>query len=98
MAAFASIGETLENGVAGYGEQISGALITSLGPVIYIGVSLYFLMRGYLIMSGRSQGALGDLAKQRQLCFLRPRLSQRCGRSAHVLASGRPVHGMGGSG
>ena len=62
MAAFASIGETLENGVAGYGEQISGALITSLGPVIYIGVSLYFLMRGYLIMSGRSQGALGDLA------------------------------------
>ena len=62
MAAFASIGETLEEGVAGYGEQISGALITSLGPVIYIGVSLYFLLRGYLIMSGRSQGALGDLA------------------------------------
>lgn len=60
MAAFESIGTMLENGVAGYAEQISGSLISNISPVIFSGVSLYFLLKGWMFLTGRADGAISD--------------------------------------
>ena len=60
MAAIESVGTMLEEGVAGYAEQISGALITSISPVIFTGVSLYFLLKGWMFLTGRAEGAIAD--------------------------------------
>lgn len=50
----------LEDGISGYAEQISGALITNLSPVIFTCVSLYFLLKGFMFLTGRAEGAIAD--------------------------------------
>ena len=60
MAAIESVGTMLEEGVSGYAEQISGALITNISPVIFTGVSLYFLLKGWMFLTGRAEGAIAD--------------------------------------
>ena len=60
MAAIESVGTMLEDGISGYAEQISGALITNLSPVIFTCVSLYFLLKGWMFLTGRAEGAIAD--------------------------------------
>lgn len=60
MAAFETVGKILEEGVAGYSESISSALISNISPVLLTCVSLYFLLKGWMFLSGRAEGALAD--------------------------------------
>lgn len=60
MAAFESVGNMLESGVAGYSEAISTALINNISPVIFTCVSLYFLLKGWMFLTGRAEGAISD--------------------------------------
>ena len=58
--AFESLGSNFETAIAGYAEDMSGALIGSLTPIISTCVILYFTLKGYLYMSGRAEGAISD--------------------------------------
>ena len=58
--AFESLGSNFESAIAGYAEDMSGALIGSLTPIISTCVILYFMLKGYLYMSGRAEGAISD--------------------------------------
>ena len=58
--AFESLGSNFESAIAGYAEDMSGALIGSLTPIISTCVILYFTLKGYLYMSGRAEGAISD--------------------------------------
>lgn len=60
MDVFESLGTHFETSIAGYAEEISGALIGSLSPIISTCVILYFTLKGYLYMSGRAEGAITD--------------------------------------
>ncbi len=60
MGAFESVGNMLEQGISGYSEQISAALIANISPVIFTGVSLYFLLKGWMFLTGRAEGAVAD--------------------------------------
>lgn len=57
---FESLGSNFETMIAGYAEDMSGALIGSLSPIISTCVILYFTLKGYLFMSGRAEGAITD--------------------------------------
>ena len=56
------IGNDISYFVSGYAEKVSTALIDQLGPIILTGVILYFTLNGWLVLAGRSQNTIGDLA------------------------------------
>ena len=56
------IGADISYFVSGYAEKVSTALIDQLGPIILTGVILYFTLNGWLVLAGRSQNTIGDLA------------------------------------
>lgn len=60
MAAFETVGTALENGLSGYAESISASLISNIAPVIVTGVTLYFLLKGWMFLTGRAEGAIAD--------------------------------------
>lgn len=58
--AFETIGTAFEQSISGYAEDVSGALIGNISPVIMTGISIYFLLKAYLYMTGRADGAVVD--------------------------------------
>ena len=58
--AFETVGTAFEQSISGYAESVSGALIGNISPVIMTGISIYFLLKGYLYMTGRADGAVVD--------------------------------------
>ena len=60
MGAFETIGTTLESDISSYAEQISGSLITNLSPILLSCVTLYFILKGWMFLTGRADGAIAD--------------------------------------
>ena len=45
-------------------ESVSGEIISSISPIIYTGIMIYFFARAYQITTGRAEGAIPDLITQ----------------------------------
>lgn len=59
--AFETVGNDIKNLISTYATDVSSLLITNLSPIIIVGVTIYLMVKGYLYMTGRAEGALGEL-------------------------------------
>lgn len=60
MAAFETVGTMIEDNIASYSSDISSALISNIAPIMMTGVTLYFLLKGWMFLTGRAEGAISD--------------------------------------
>lgn len=61
---FEAFGNQVRNTLAGFANSVSGEIISSITPIIYTGIMLYFFVRAYQITTGRAEGAIPDLITQ----------------------------------
>lgn len=61
---FATFGEGIRSSLTNFAEAASGQIASEIAIVVYTGVLLYFLIRAYLLMTGRVEGAIPDLVTQ----------------------------------
>ena len=61
MGVFQSFGDEFSATVSGFAESTSSALIDNLLLPISLGLTIYFVCKGYLIMAGRIQDSVTDL-------------------------------------
>lgn len=61
---FEAFGNEVRSTMAGFAESVSGEIISSISPIIYIGIMIYFFARAYQITTGRAEGAIPDLITQ----------------------------------
>lgn len=61
---FETFGNQVRNTLAGFANSVSGEIISSISPIVYTGIMLYFFVRAYQITTGRAEGAIPDLVTQ----------------------------------
>lgn len=61
---FEAFGNGVRSTMAGFAESVSGEIISSISPIIYTGIMIYFFARAYQITTGRAEGAIPDLITQ----------------------------------
>lgn len=61
---FEAFGNQVRNTLAGFANSVSGEIISSISPIIYTGIMIYFFARAYQITTGRAEGAIPDLITQ----------------------------------
>ena len=61
---FETFGNQVRGTVAGFANSVSGEIISSISPIIYTGIMIYFFARAYQITTGRAEGAIPDLITQ----------------------------------
>ncbi|MFR8254351.1 MAG: type IV secretion system protein [Parasutterella sp.] len=61
---FVTFGNQVRNTLAGFANSVSGEIISSISPIVYTGIMLYFFVRAYQIITGRAEGAIPDLVTQ----------------------------------
>ena len=61
---FEAFGNEVRRTMAGFAESVSGEIISSISPIIYTGIMIYFFARAYQITTGRAEGAIPDLITQ----------------------------------
>ena len=61
---FEAFGNQVRSTMAGFAESVSGEIISSISPIIYTGIMIYFFARAYQITTGRAEGAIPDLITQ----------------------------------
>lgn len=61
---FETFGNQVRNTLAGFAYSVSGEIISSISPIVYTGIMLYFFVRAYQITTGRAEGAIPDLVTQ----------------------------------
>lgn len=61
---FGAFGNEVRSTMAGFAESVSGEIISSISPIIYTGIMIYFFARAYQITTGRAEGAIPDLITQ----------------------------------
>lgn len=61
---FEAFGNEVRSTMAGFAESVSGEIISSINPIIYTGIMIYFFARAYQITTGRAEGAIPDLITQ----------------------------------
>lgn len=61
---FEAFGNEVRSTMAGFAESVSGEIISSISPIIYTGIMIYFFVRAYQITTGRAEGAIPDLITQ----------------------------------
>lgn len=61
---FEAFGNEVRSTMAGFAESVSGEIISSISPIIYSGIMIYFFARAYQITTGRAEGAIPDLITQ----------------------------------
>ena len=61
---FATFGEGIRSSLTNIAEAASGQIASEIAIVVYTGVLLYFMIRAYLLMTGRIEGAIPDLVTQ----------------------------------
>lgn len=59
-----TFGNQVRNTLAGFANSVSGEIISSISPIVYTGIMLYFFVRAYQITTGRAEGAIPDLVTQ----------------------------------
>lgn len=61
---FETFGNQVRGTMAGFANSVSGEIISSISPIIYTGIMIYFFARAYQITTGRVEGAIPDLITQ----------------------------------
>ena len=61
---FETFGNQVRGTMAGFANSVSGEIISSISPIIYTGIMIYFFARAYQITTVRSEGAIPDLITQ----------------------------------
>lgn len=61
---FEAFGNEVRSTMAGFANSVSGEIISSISPIVYTGIMLYFFVRAYQITTGRAEGAIPDLVTQ----------------------------------
>lgn len=61
---FEAFGNEVRSTMAGFAESVSGEIISSISPIIYTSIMIYFFARAYQITTGRAEGAIPDLITQ----------------------------------
>ncbi len=61
---FEAFGNQVRNTLGGFANTVSGEIISSISPIVYTGIMLYFFVRAYQISTGRAEGAIPDLVTQ----------------------------------
>lgn len=61
---FETFGNQVRGTMAGFANSVSGEIISSITPIIYTGIMIYFFARAYQITTGRAEGAIPDLITQ----------------------------------
>lgn len=61
---FEAFGNQVRGTMAGFANSVSGEIISSISPIVYTGIMLYFFVRAYQITTGRAEGAIPDLVTQ----------------------------------
>lgn len=61
---FEAFGNEVRSTMAGFAESVSGEIISSISPIIYTAIMIYFFARAYQITTGRAEGAVPDLITQ----------------------------------
>lgn len=61
---FETFGNQVRNTLAGFANSVSGEIISSISPIVYTGIMIYFFARAYQITTGRAEGAIPDLITQ----------------------------------
>lgn len=61
---FETFGNQVRNTLAGFANSVSGEIISSISPIVYTGIMVYFFVRAYQITTGRAEGAIPDLVTQ----------------------------------
>lgn len=51
---FEAFGNEVRSTMAGFAESVSGEIISSISPIIYTGIMIYFFARAYQITTGRA--------------------------------------------
>lgn len=57
---FEKVGMSVEDILANFAEESSSALISIIAPIIFVCVILYMTLRGWMILTGRAEGAIPD--------------------------------------
>ena len=61
---FEAFGNQVRGTMAGFANSVSGEIISSISPIVYTGIMIYFFARAYQITTGRAEGAIPDLITQ----------------------------------
>lgn len=61
---FEAFANQVRGTMAGFANSVSGEIISSISPIIYTGIMIYFFARAYQITTGRAEGAIPDLITQ----------------------------------
>ena len=61
---FEAFGNQVRGTMAGFANSVSGEIISSISPIIYTGIMIYFFARAYQITTGLAEGAIPDLITQ----------------------------------
>lgn len=61
---FETFGNQVRGTMAGFANSVSGEIISSISPILYTGIMIYFFARAYQITTGRAEGAIPDLITQ----------------------------------
>lgn len=61
---FEAFGNQVRGTMAGFANSVSGEIISSISPIIYTGIMIYFFARAYQITTGRAEGAIPYLITQ----------------------------------
>lgn len=61
---FETFGNQVRGTMAGFANSVSGEIISSISPIIYTGIMIYYFARAYQITTGRAEGAIPDLITQ----------------------------------
>lgn len=61
---FEAFGNQVRGTMAGFANSVSGEIISSISPIIYTGIMIYFFAWAYQITTGRAEGAIPDLITQ----------------------------------
>lgn len=61
---FETFGNQVRGTMAGFANSVSGEIISSISPIIYTGIMIYFFARAYQITTGRAEGVIPDLITQ----------------------------------
>lgn len=61
MGVFSIIGNTFESSISSFVSSTSSGVISTIAPWVLTGVTLYFLITGYMVMAGRISDSLSDI-------------------------------------
>lgn len=57
---YENVGNMIESSISSFSSDVSSSLISNLTPIIFTCVLIYFLLKGFMFLTGRAAGAIPD--------------------------------------